>query len=150
MSQRDSPESNLARSITERDGYRRDGSIVEPTAHAALNRLDGDSNLAGPPDYDDDSSHNTDERSDSTSGSSTAASDAECLPGRETQCPTHVPPSQMPLWHDMVLLANSTSISHPKEDNSHGLGYEVLKLMCRASRKVVAIGSIMAIGYGHV
>jgi hypothetical protein len=46
----------------------------------------------------------------------------------------------------MVLLANSTSISHPEEEISHGVGYAVLKLMCRASRKVVAIGSAMVIG----
>lgn len=148
--QRGSSESNNARSIAGRGRHCRDGSIVDPTTHTVLDRSDDDTGLSDRIGSDDDSIHNIDERSDTISGSSTVASNAEPLPDRETPHPTHISPSQMPLWHDMAILANSTHISQPEENNSHGLGYAALKLMCRASRKVVAIGSIMVIGYGQV
>lgn len=150
FSQRASPESNDARSIVGRGGHCREGSIVDPITHIVLDRYDDDTGLSDQIGCNDDSIHNIDERSDITSASSTAVSDAEPLSDQKTPHPTHASPSQMPLWHDMVMLANSTSISHPEEDNSHGLGYAALKLMCRASRKVVAIGSMMVIGYGQV
>lgn len=146
ISQKGSPESNDARSIAGRGGHCRDGSIVESTTHTVLDRSDDDTGLSDQIGCGDDSILNIDEPSDIPSASSTAVSDAESLPHQKTPHPTHVSLSQMPLWHDMVILANSTSISHPEEDNSHGLGYAALKLMCRASRKIVAIGSIMVIG----
>jgi hypothetical protein len=110
---------------------------------------DDDVDTSGLIGCDNDSTH-IDARSDSTSASSTAVQDAKILLDSTTQHSIHISPSQMPLWHDMALLANSTSFRHTEEDNNHGFGYAVLKLMCRASRKVVAIGSIMVIGHGQV
>lgn len=150
LSQRDSPESNVALSIARWGGHCRGGSIIDPTTHAVFDSTDDETGVTDQIGCDDDSSHNIYERSDSTSASSTAASNAESLPDQGAQSPSQVSPSQMPSWHDMAVLANSNSTSHPKEDNGHGFGYEMLKLMCRASRKFVAIGSIMVIGYGHV
>jgi hypothetical protein len=149
FSQRYSSESNLARSIAGQGEYCHDGSIVDLATHMVLDKTADDSDISGQIDCDDDSTH-TDARSDSASASLTAVPDAEFLPDSTTQDSIQISPSQMPLWHDMALLANSSSIPHTEKDKSHGVGYAVLKLMCRASRKAVAIGSIMMRGYGHV
>jgi hypothetical protein len=147
--QRDSLESNVVHSTAERGAYCHGKTIIDPTAHHFLDKNDEDAETSDSIGCIDDSSHNVDARSDSTSASSTAVSDRESSPDPTAQ-DTQSPPRQMPLWHDMVLLANSTSISHTGGDNSHGLGYAVLKLMCRASRRAVAIGSITGIGHGNV
>ncbi|KAM0708258.1 hypothetical protein Q7P35_004908 [Cladosporium inversicolor] len=142
---RDPIDGNLARSVAERGGHCYVGSTIDPTTHIVLDKTDDDADISGPIGCHDDSGYNIDARSDSTSASSTAVSDTESSPDSTTQDSTQSPPRQMPLWHDMALLANSTSNSRNEEDNSHCLGYAVLKLMCRASRKIVAVGSVMRI-----
>jgi hypothetical protein len=146
--QRNSLESNVVHSSAEREAYCHGKSITDSTAHHFLDKNDEDVDTSDAIGCIDDSSHNVDARSDSTSASSTAVSDRESSPDSTAQ-DTQSPPRQIPLWHDMVLLANSTLISQTGGDSSHGFGYTVLKLMCRASRKAVAIGSIMVIGHEH-
>jgi hypothetical protein len=43
---------------------------------------------------------------------------------------------------------NETILPQVVDSSTQGFGYGVLKLMCRVSRKAVAIGSMMVIGYG--
>jgi len=85
--------------------------------------------------------------STSTSASSSMVPDSDFTPDTTTQDSIAHPLSQkiLPLPRNWK---NETILPQVVDSSTQGFGYGVLKLMCRVSRKAVAIGSMMVIGYG--
>jgi hypothetical protein len=83
----------------------------------------------------------------STPASSNTAPDTDSNHDTVAQIPIASPLSQTFLPRNWM---NETILPHTVDDSNRGIGYGILMLMCRTSRKAVAIGSMMVIGYGGI